>query len=365
MAVLALAALALAAPAQDQIIKKDGTTLPKAGGRPVKVLKETFSTIEYRMQDLPQTLKLPARDVDQIVYKRMPEDYRQGLQSMQDGYYQEAIRDFRNAIEKGSGYHWVEQNALFRIAQCHLLIGDNAQAVKVFRELLVQVPDTRFLPRAYEGIIQGTFTAKAAEGEAQIMKTIKSFENAIKKHGLGKSWDYVLRYWTLRLKDAKRQDISAEAEALSRDAASENPAIANKAKILIGFNLLQTDPAKAKQFFETVRRQADAKDYGIRAGAYAGLGLCIYKSGSEDDPTTFQKAREYLLRSVVLSDKYPDQVEREVTVRALFHAARCFFILRKASAFNIRYAKDLYKEIIDRYPGSPWAEKANEEMKKM
>jgi hypothetical protein len=259
----------------------------------------------------------------------------------------------------------VEQNALFRIAQCHMMLGDNAQAVKVFRELLVQVPDTRFLPQAYEGIIQGTFIEKGAAGEAQIMRTIKSFEKSISKHRLEKSWTYVPKYWALRLKDAKGQDISADAEALSREAASENPAIANKAKILIGFNLLQTDPVKAKEFFETVRRKAGEKDYGIRAGAYAGLGLCIYKSGSEDDPSTFKKAREYLLRSVVLSDKYPEQVEREVAVQAIFHAARCFFILKKASPFNKRYAKDLYREIIERYPGSPWAEKAKEELKKM
>jgi len=364
VAVLAVAALTLIAPAQDRIIKKDGSVLPKAGGREIKVVKETFSDVEYQMQGLPP-LKLPASDVERIIYHRMPEDYRQGVQSMEEGYYDDAIRDLRNAIEKGSGYPWIEQNALYRIALCHLMHGQNADAVKTFRELLTQVPTTRFLPQAYNGIIQGTFQDKGKEAEAQIMKTIGSFEASIKKHRLDKSWAYVPRYWMLRLKDAKGEDISAQAEKLSQDAATENPAIANKAKILIGFNLLQTDPVKAKRFFETVRSKAGEKDFGIRAGAYAGLGLCIYKSGSEDDPSTFKKAREYLLRAVVLADKYPDQVEREVAVQALFHAGRCFFILRKSGPLNSRYARDIYREIIDNYPGSEWARKADEEIKKL
>lgn len=338
-------------PAQDRIIKKDGSTLPELGERPLEVTKETFSNVEYRVKGQTQPVKLPARDVKVIIYERMPDDYRLGLLNMEEGYHGDAVRDFRNAIEKGTGYHWIEQNALFRIAQCHLVLGRNAEAVKTFRELLVQVPDTRYLPMAYCGIVQGIFLDKGAVAEAEIVKSITSFEASIRKNRLDRSWVHELQYWMLRLQDAKGEDISAQAEQLRQVAANENPALAVRAKTLIGFNLLHRDTGQAEAFFRSMLESAGEDPPGAKAAACTGLGLCILRRRAVGDIDSLKESRDCFLRAVVSSDRYPHQVESDVAARALYGAGRCFAILGHESRSDEArvFARRLLRELLRRY----------------
>ncbi len=364
---LALGVLSQVVQAQDKIFKKDGTTLPRPGGREVTVIKETFTTVEYKLRGLGSSLGIPAKDVARIEYDRKPDAYSAGLQSFQDQIYDQAIEDFMEAIKRGRGYHWVEQNALYNIATCYVKRGMYNEATSTFRKLLSTVPTTRFLPDAWLGIVKSTFHSLGAAGEKQILKAIQDFERAIKKNRLPRAYRHEVAYWKLRLRDAKREDISTEADKLSRDAAEENPGVANKAKILIGLNLLGKDPNEARKFFEGVRRSAGDDQYGIKAAAYMGLGICIYRTSTEDKKGSYFKARDHLLRAITLGDKYPDRVEREIMVRALFYAGKCFYILRKdkSESHNARYARDLYREIKRDYKGTEWEKKANDELKKM
>lgn len=364
---LALGVLSLEVQAQDKIFKKDGTTLPREGGREITVTKETYTTVEYKLRGLGSSLGIPAKDVARIEYDRMPESYSTGLLSFRDQVYDQAIEDFKDAVKRGKGYHWVEQNALFNIATCYVKRGMYKEATSTFRTLLSNVPTTRFLPDAWLGIIKSTFHSQGTAGEKQILKAIQDFERVIKKNRLPGAFRHEVAYWKLRLQDAKREDISAEAEKLSRDAAEENPGVANKAKILIGLNLLGKDPNKARKFFEGVRRSAGDDQAGVKAAAYMGLGICIYRTSTEDKKDSYHIARDYLLRAITLGDKYPDKVEREIMVRALFFAGRCFYLLRKekTESHNARYARDLYKEIRQNFRGTEWEKKAIDELKKM
>jgi len=365
IALLFLGILSCAGAAQDKIFKKDGSVLPKEGGRPVTVTKETFSEVEYKLRGLNNPLKIHAKDVDRIEYSRMPDAYRAGLQSLEDQDYEQAVVDMEEAIRRGKGFHWVEQNAFYRIALCYEKMGDYGKAISAYRTLLTNVPDTRFFGNAWVGVIQCTFHGQGKTGEKQILKAIQDFERSIKRNRLGKSWQYEADYWKLRFRDEKGEDISAEAEKLSQKAKDDNPGVASKAKILIGHNLLSKDPVEAKKYFVGVLKSASNAQFGVKAAAYTGLGLSIFKTSSEDNVRTFLKARDYFLRAITLGDKYPDLVEREVMVRALFYAARCFHILkREGGSHSIRYARDLFKEIIQKYPGTMWAKKAGDELKK-
>ena len=149
---LALGVLSQVVQAQDKIFKKDGTTLPRPGGREVTVIKETFTTVEYKLRGLGSSLGIPAKDVARIEYDRKPDAYSAGLQSFQDQIYDQAIEDFMEAIKRGRGYHWVEQNALYNIATCYVKRGMYNEATSTFRKLLSTVPTTRFLPDAWLGM---------------------------------------------------------------------------------------------------------------------------------------------------------------------------------------------------------------------
>jgi len=140
--------------------------------------------------------------------------------------------------------------------------------------------------------------------------------------------------------------------------------LVDKAKILIGLNLLR-NPTEAQTFFRNVLRDAGEDQPGVKAAGYCGLGICIYKLAPEKDLTAFEKAKELFLRSIVLSDKYPQEVERDISVRSLFYAGRCFVILRKKNKHNTRHAKDLFREVKRDFPGTEWAKKADAEVKKL
>jgi tetratricopeptide (TPR) repeat protein len=366
---LLVGTLALAVPAQDDgdvIYKTDGTTLPRPGGKPIKIIKESFSEVEYKMEGLNNVLRLPSRDVADIKYYRMPEEYKAGLMSIREGLYDQAIGDFNAALDRGRGYHWLVPNALYRIAICHMNMGRYGEANKAFRRLLIDAPETRFFSEAWLGIIKCTFLASGARGEKSILSAINEFEHAIKKRNLGNNYQHKIKYWKLRLLDARGKEISEDAKKLSIDAAQDDPATANRAKLLIGQNYLNQDNvAKAREFFQGVGQAASITEYDVKAGAYAGLGECLFKSGSEDDKKVFNKAREYFLRALVMSDSHPDKVEREIAVRSLYFAGRCFAILRGESPHNGRYARDMFREILQNYAGTEWAEKANNELKKL
>ncbi|MBN2491848.1 MAG: tetratricopeptide repeat protein [Planctomycetes bacterium] len=365
-AVVLAALLAPATPGQDIIVKTDGTTLPRAGGREIQVVKETYSEIEYRMEGIANVLKIPAGEVEEIKYKRMPEAYESALLTYDEQEWGRALSEFEAAVERGKGYHWVEANARYRIALCHMRMGQYDEAVEAYRALLKAVPTTRFVPDAYLGIIRCTFSGQGAAGEETIVSTAGEFERLIKKNRLDEALEYDLRYELLRLRDLKGESIDADAERLAREAGGTNRAVANKARILIGINLLKRDPAKALEYFESVRKSAGERDYGIKAAAYCGIGESLFKGIREADPKVFTKARDYFLRAVVLADKYADRVEREVAVRAMYYAAKCFVLLqqKEGGTYNRVYARDLYREIVRAHPGSSWAKLAQEELNK-
>lgn len=349
--------------AQDVIKKKDGSTLPAPGGREISIKGESATAIKYKMKGIGAIQSFPAKDVAGITYSRQPEAYRMAEQAFADKDYNTAIGDYTEAINRGRGYHWVKQNALYKIAACQQNLGAYKEAIDSYRKLLKEVPDTRFLARAHLGIIQCLFFSKGGGAEKQIEREAKNFDKSISKHKLDKKWKYEAEYWKLRVKNVKGEDITSMAQSLSRDAATANPSVANKAKILIGLNLLR-DPKKAKDYFENVLREAQDDQPGVKAAGYTGLGICIYKLADQKDTKSFSKAKDLFLRSIVLGDQHPTEVERDITVRALFHAARCLTILKKESKHNSRHARDLYREIIQDFKGTDWAKKADVELKK-
>ncbi len=339
-------ALCIPAAAQDTILRKVGSVLPGPGDPPIQVVREACTGIEYRIEGREALLTIPVEAVADIQYDRVPDAYRAGLQSLREKQFDQAIDDFREAIKRGKGYHWVEQNALFRIGRCHAFMGMHQWSVRVYRTLLRRVPRTRFFFDAWLGIIQGSYHDRNSGDENMVLAAIEGFELALKKNQLEGTWSLHAAYWRLRLRGDRGEDITREAGDLLARTKGTCPRLADRIRLLVGNTLFNKDPDRAETNFRAVLRSAGKNSHGAKAGACVGLGLCLLRSTGKDDATSVRKALLFFLRAVILGDRYPHRVEIDVKKRALFQAGRCFVRLLQENRKYRQFARDLIREFI-------------------
>ncbi len=366
-------AFALTAAAQtDVIVKRDGSTLPPdpSRGRPVEVKRETVKEVTYQLEGIPAPLRLSSAQIRTIRYAKQPQAYRDAEAAFAQGDFETAIPAYQAALDKASRYKWVDQYARYRLGQSLANLGDNAGAAKWYRELLDKVPNTRFLAPAWLGILRAE-AAGGKKNDAAFKKSAKAFTAAIEEHGLGKSWGYEIDYLELLMMQARGDSgVTEAARTLTNRAKDDNPSVAKRAQILVGLSLLDAgNLTEARKFFEAVLETATQEQYGVRASAYAGLGECIFKGGEDKQTSHLPEARDLFLRSIVIADRHPEEVDRAVVGRALFHAGRCFALLKrdeKEKANNAtRHARRLFQEVERRFPGTKLAQQALEERRKL
>lgn len=362
-ALLALLAAGLAA-AQDRIEKVDGSVLPPPGGRPIEVIQETIREVRYRLQGLSTPLRIPAGEVKAVRYGRAPQAYREAEEAFKDQAYLDAVASYQAALKHTGAYRWLRQHALYRIGLAYAAAGEHDRAVAAFRELLKKIPETRFLPQAHLGIVRSLFISRGAAAAGDIRAELDRLQAALRKYRLPKRWQYEIRYWQLRVAAAQGKDVAADAEALAREAESEHPAVANRARILVGRSLLGKDLKRAREYFLSVLRRAPKDAHGVKAAALYGLGLCIFRSSTEKDTKSYQQAREFFLRAVVLGTQHPERVDGEVLADSLIHAAKCFKILRKEDKLNLLHADRLLRAVEQRFPGTVYAKRAAAERRR-
>lgn len=367
---LVVGALSLTTPAQDVIVKRDGSQLPPDGGRPLEVKSETVKDVTYQLQGIPAPLRIPSSQIRTVRYAKQPPEFRDAENAFAQGDYETAIPLYEGSLTRKARYKWLEQYARFRIGQSLANVGDNPGAAKAFRELLDAVPNTRFLAPAWLGILRAE-AAGGKKNDAAFKKAAKSFESAIQKHDLGKSWAFEIDYLELLMMQARGESgVTDAARTLTNRAKDDNPSVAKRAQILVGLSLLDSgDLKEAKAFFSDVLKDATQEQYGVRASAYAGLGECIFKGGSDKQTSHLPKARDLFLRSIVIADKHPEEVDRAVVGRSLFYAGRCFALLKRdenEKANNpTRHARRLFQEVEKRFPGTELAKRALEERRKL
>ena len=205
----------------------------------------------------------------------------------------------------------------------------------------------------------GAYLAKAgAETDAgqggTALKTLDKLSKLIEKNQLSKRYDLECRLAKIRADDKRSGDARrTDLGIIVREAGAEFPTVKSRAEGMEGEVFLSeaegtVDPKKAAELrgkaqvvFERILKTQGTTNATL-AGAYTGLGECLFYKGAEkDDKEALKDASMNFLRVITLF-----KTESRYCAKSLYFAMRSFHLMqdrgRKADMF--RELKYLYPD---------------------
>jgi hypothetical protein len=340
----------------DTIRQSDGKTISG-----VKIVDQTLSQVIYKRGNNESTV--PSEDVISVEFERMPRELDQAQGLIQDGDLQGALDALDGYVEAqasgdGAREKWAPAYAAWRAIEVRRQLGDLGGVVQSADRLIQHFGNSRYLPAAYLAKANAQLLLARAPAAKE---TLDALAQLISSRTLSKRWELECRLGqiaadTQQTGDGKRALLSG----VAAEAGSRFPSVANRAGLMEGESYLvqaeasrdRSEPAafreQAKRIFERI--VADSKsDDSTLAGAYTGLGDCLYYQGaSADDKAMLRRAAENYLRVVCIYEE-----EAEYVPKALFYAMRAFGLMQDKGR-----ARDMKAELARLYPDSPWAEQA-------
>ncbi len=378
-----------------------GGTLPAGAGEPVED-QEMFDGEIRRGDKQPYTrikiiedswkfvvgrkargkTPVPSFEVTEVVYTDSPREFRKGPGRVAQGSHTEAIeKSFKPMMKKlgdfrkVGGHPWPKQYCLYYLGLAHVERGDKkkddaAKALKYFKRLINEIPASRFIMDAYLGVgnshrLAGRYTeAAAAFNEAK-----KHAEKLSREPDLTiDQIKYMRRY--ARLADLRQADTFRKAGQAEK-AVSLCDRVTSQARDYPDIRFLARSGAvmalvSLKSYDRAIRRAEDMIKEGEQeglteylGGAYLALADCYFeKAGAEN----LVVARYNYLRVATLYF-----TEESVLPKARFRAGVCYEKLAKLPKIgegpkSIARAKRQYRLVVDRFPDSPWAAKAEKRL---
>ncbi len=341
-----------ASPNADTIVRTDGK---KVEG--VQIVNETMKEVVYKKGRNQQTL---ASDrVLYVVYEKKPRLVDEAEGHLSDDDLASAIDAFdefvEGQIERPNGrYKWAPAYAAWRSIELRQSLADLGGARDAAVRLIENFKDSRYVPGAY--------LAKAgAEIDAghtsMAVKTLDKFAGLVERNKLSKRYDLECRLAKIRADekrsgDARRTDLGI----IVREAGGEFPTVKSRAEVMEGEVFLGEaestgDPrkaselrGKAKLVFDRIVKAKNTTNATL-AGAYAGLGECLFYAGAEKDDTELLKqASLHFLRVVTLF-----KGESRYSSKSLYFAMRCFHLMQ-----DRKRKGDMFRELKSLYPNSGW-----------
>lgn len=363
--VLTIASIALLVPAtaaKDQVFRK-GSRKPLT----VTVISEDYSVIKYKPTGVDQELELRADLVERIAYADTPQAYTNGIASLESGDYKNAVSSLQLALKSKTRGNWITRYANYQLGRAYFQWGatDPAKytdAAKSFDELLKKDPDNRFLPQALR--FRGLSLSRSgdARGAGQVFDQLAS-EAQSKKLGL--VWEAEARIlkadafsnnnlpndassaYKLALDFARSNAQTQKDEAIR----NELSAIAGRAQLSQGESLLKAkNYREARRFFETVASNQDSNP-SVIAGAQCGLGEVLLAEGK------YQAAFEKFAKVRVVH-----YLSRAEAARATYFMGTCCLKDEKEPGGK-RKATEYFREVVNRYADTQWAEDARANLK--
>lgn len=361
-AFLSLVALASAflhsAPRADSIRKTDGKVIED-----VTILEETLAHVTYRKSG--NQLSVPSEDVLRVSFEKLPRllDEAEAMLADQDlvaalDNYDLYVDGWIKQPNPRERQRWAPAYAAWRAVELRIELADLEGVIAAANRLIQNFPDSRYLPGAFHARAIAQYQSDKA-GLAQ--RTLSDLEGLIAAKGLSRRWQLECRLAKIETDPtmsgvAKREqlaDIVAEADGY--------PTVRSRAYVVEGESYLQEaernvenpDRAQklrdqAKEVFERIIGDFTADEETL-AGAYSGLGDCLFYSGAGKlDKELLHEAVMNYLRVVTL---YKSQ--SRYVPRCLYHAMRSFDLLDEG-----RRKFDMKTALLSRYPRSRWAAEA-------
>jgi len=341
----------------DEIHLIDGRVLED-----VEVENETLTEVGYKQGGNKGAI--PSGDVLWVEYRRMPTEIDEAL-----GFAEE--RDLVGAletldayvdgqIEKGSErrFKWAPAFAAWKAVELREEMGDMLGVQESAQRLITSFDGSRYVPAAYLAKANAELDTDRAK---QARTTLEELAELVASKGLSERWVLECRVAQIRADASKSgEEKRADLGRLAREAAESHPLVAARALVAEGETyLVEADAArgqseakslreKARGVFERAIESAAADDETL-AGAYSGLGDCLFYLGADaDDAALLKQAVMHYLRVATRYKK-----EGRYVPRSLFYAMRCFDLMQ-----DRRRMADMKRELASLYPGSSWAEQA-------
>ena len=345
-----LMALAIAAQARgegkDTIALKDGRRISR-----VTVLSDGYKTVEIdRDADGQADETFKASEVTEISYGDAPKSFLLGVSSFNMAQYAKAVEQLERALtEEDVRAFWLQQQANYMIGESRrrMAEGDAAELAKAreaFGRVAIRTPEGRMAPAA----IRGTGLCHLEEGNTDDARF--EFEKLADSEEYGEEWTLRGKLLLARVKSAEGKH--EEAMTLCRQAidgcqTKERKDLLLEAKFSHGELLVAMKRYdEAFKAFGQIAAEAHETDFSTRARAGNGIGDALLGA---------DRTREALLAYLRVRVLYFQN--REELPHALYGAARCFTLLRKANE-----ARELVALLKKQYPKSVWTARAAKEL---
>ncbi|MEW6744049.1 MAG: tetratricopeptide repeat protein [Planctomycetota bacterium] len=342
---LLLTTLFAAALRADTIVLTDGTQKTD-----VQVVNETYKGVVYRLRGISADQSYPAERVKEVIYGRMPQEYREGINFMKDGDYPQAYDAFMEVVGSArKADEHAQQYAYFYAAECRRLAGDLEDAIKTYTDLLNNLPETAFYG---EASLRKADCYRDLKKDDQAMRVLVKLKQDVEEKGLGSGLKYAAELAIVQIDPNMRAaDKLQKLIELQERTAKDFPGVANRARLAIGAVYIQQRQFdKARSFFQEIVDKRIGSPEEVVAGAYNGLGEALMSSSERaDDQKT---ALLHFLRVIY---HYPNV--RTEHAKAMYWAGKIFKIQGEKGR-----SRNLLNRCVSEFPGTRWAELAKAEM---
>ncbi len=309
MFVPALILAAVLAP--DHISLADGTVLED-----VRIVSADIEVVVYTAEGRRGEQQVDSSAVLRITYTRFPEEMGDARDAFAAGSYGESADLWRDSItpKNERRYPWIKGHALFEIARCNRMVGELDDAIAILGELLADAPDCFYGAEAY--LVRGNLLEmddRRTQAAGEYQRLLDRVEERLLS--VRWKWEGELRLLLLeKLTPEIREERLIEIAEATRE---DYPSISSRAWLEVGKSYIAAARFEdATAFFEEIIEKGGADDATL-AGAYLGLGHCLFQSAGDDEARYRLALRHYMRVAVVFRDQVAYVPE------ALFFAGRC------------------------------------------
>ena len=346
-----LGALLVSAAAADTIYTIDGDTIED-----VTVRAEELSTVTYRTAGSKKDKTVSADQVLRVNFSSKPALIDSADSAVEDGAYFPAINDLEeflvNGAKEARKFPWAKAYSVYRVMEINLLIGEYEDAVKAADRVLADAGESRYVPLAHLGKARALFdSGKAADATAAVA-TLKELADSGK---VGARWGLEAEvHQVLFNADLKGSARVTKLTGLVTRAANDFSIVANRARVAAGeASVTVKDYAGAEKFFRAVLDEPQA-DSRTLAGAYSGLGNCLYAQAEGAGSDGAELYREALMAYMRVVVNY--ELEFAYVPHSMLYAGLCFRGM--GGEEDLERATVMLLRVRQRFPGSREAEEA-------
>jgi tetratricopeptide (TPR) repeat protein len=357
---LAISRVAATGSFRDRLTMKDGSV------REVEVIAAKREGIVYALPGQAGQIIVPHASVLEIAYYDRPYDLILAERASRNGRPEKAAEHFRGALERirrGGCRRLHKQDALIGLARVLRQTGEASEALDTYRDLLEGIPETRHREKA----IRESLACAIDDGKVDALRWIRSVllrepegSRLQPLAGLARAWGFLLKD---RVEEARRLLVRLADGRGTRDVPETHR----------GLIRALSDGGRWNELHQACRRVVERgfEDPALRALAANRLGdLILRRAGKKPPPETLKRALFHYLRTLVLFG--PDRGgSPALHAEAMYGAAECFRRLavvlptpEKRQTYQ-RRSRELYGEILDRYPDTVWAEKVEKQLKRI